>query len=195
MKVGSGTLASQVPNARYEGVDAFEFSVRVGTRDSSSFDATPGTVGVHVRDCRRRTYDKRVARTRPVSPLCSCAANATAYFGDGAACPAAVAAVCASATASPSFAALCDACAAGAAVETTRCRRAVDRAATHVAGAGLCDDVEPADCRGEASTRDAPEPYVWWPHRHLVTPDRLALAPLGSRAGNLGDGLRLPATL
>ena len=151
-------------------------------------------MGLHVRDCRKRTYAKETGLVAPSSPLCSCAANDTSLFGDAAACPAAVAAICGSAAAAPSFAALCDACAAGAALETTRCRRAVDRAATTVAGSGFCDASGGlADCRGEAATREAPEPYVWWPDRALVTPDRLRLTPVGARAANPGDGFRVVA--
>ena len=183
------------PNKGYAGVDAFEFTVRVGTRDSADDDASVvGTVGLHVRDCRKRTYDKETGAAAADAPLCACAADEANLFGNATACPAAVEAVCAAPATAPSFAPLCDACAGGAAVETTTCRRAIDRAATAVAGLGRCGDASGvADCRGEAATRDAPEPYVWWPDRHLVTPDRLRLTPVGARAANPGDGFRVVA--
>ena len=152
--------------------------------------AAEGVVGVHVRDCRLHTYNKRARPLFTKSPLCACDANATWAFGADT-CPDAIATVCGGVAGAASFPALCDACARGLDVDTTRCRRAVDRAAATVSHARLCGEVAPHDCRSESYTDDAPEMYVWWPTRNLLTPDRLAIAPLGSRAANPGDGIRI----
>ena len=154
-------------------------------------------MGVHVRDCRKHTHAKRTGSSpQATSPLCDCRANATYVFGDEAACAVAVATTCRGAPRS-SFVALCDACDEGAAgLDATKCRRAVDRAAAVVDNLGLCDATSAPECRAESNTREAPEPYVFWPdggvkyvRGGLVADDRLGMVPAGSRAANPGDGI------
>ena len=174
------------PFKDYVGVDAFEYSVSVAGAATES----TGVVGVHVRNCRPNTYNKRVQPVYVPSPLCACDANETWAFGSDE-CPAAISTVCSADAGAASFPSLCDACDRGADVATTKCRRAIDRAATTVVAAGLCGDVAPADCRAESVSTNAPfENYVWW-DRTLMTPEPQALAPPGSRAGNTGDGGRV----
>ena len=154
------------PLKGYEGVDAFDYSVRLGTYESKA-----ATVGVHVRKCRKFEFNKKNRPPFATSPLCACVSNLTWAFGHATECPVAVKDVCADVRMRSSFTPLCDACAFGFGMDTTSCRLHVDRAATTVEGLGLCGEVAPPDCRSEGISKDAPESYVWWPTRNFLTPD------------------------
>ena len=121
------------PLKGYEGVDAFDYSVRLGTYESKA-----ATVGVHVRKCRKFEFNKKNRPPFATSPLCACVSNLTWAFGHATECPAAVRDVCADVRMRSSFTPLCDACAFGFGMDTTSCRLHVDRAATTVEGLGLC---------------------------------------------------------
>jgi hypothetical protein len=176
------------PLKDYEGVDAFDYTVRLG-----SYESKIATVGVHVRKCRIFEFNKRTLPELATSPLCACQSNTTWAFGHTSRCPIGIKMVCTDIRVATSFTPLCDACSGGHNMDTTNCRVMVDRAATTVLQLGLCGTVALPDCRSESISKDAPESYVWWPHRNFLTPDADAISPLGSRAADPGGGFGVAA--
>ena len=140
------------PLKGYEGVDAFDYSVRLGTYESKA-----ATVGVHVRKCRKFEFNKKNKPPFATSPLCGCVSNLTWAFGHATECPVAVRDVCADARMRSSFTPLCDACdlASGwtrrpaAYIQIARRRRWKRKAR------GLCGEIAPPDCRSEGISKDA----------------------------------------
>jgi len=186
------------PLKGYAGPDSFEFEVALASkssRDDSTLEpqSRVGTVGVHVRVCRRYAFDTRTFPARVKSSLCACSGTEEKAFGDEEACAAGVASVCSSSLHAASYTLLCEACrhpVFGDRFESTACRAQVERAASVVRDRGYCDPIAKSDCRDELTTADAPEPYVSWPARSLITPDSFDIVPLGSL--NPVDGMDLP---
>ena len=135
------------PLKGYEGVDAFDYSVRLGTYESKA-----ATVGVHVRKCRKFEFNKKNRPPFAAGPLCSCVSNLTWAFGHATECPVAVRDVCADARMRSSFMPLCDACDFGFGMDTAACRLHTDQRGDAVE-LGLCGEIAPPTCRSRASRR------------------------------------------